>query len=461
MLAEYLTTGRARTKILVILFLLISWTASASEIRVGLARKEITPPLPFWLSGYTRATKSNEVVQPLWAKVAIFEESPWSRVVIVTTDVLGLSHEISEQVAARINKNYGIPRSQLLMNSSHTHSGPVIWPNLSNTFELSPDDLAEVSLYAQKLTDDIVELIGSALSNLAPAVITSGHGTASFAVNRRQPTDNGVIIGVNPSGPVDHDVPVIKVTSPDGTLKAVLFAYACHNTTSGTNLINGDYAGFAQAEMEKAFPGATAMFMIGCGADQNPNPRGTIEIAAQYGKQLAEAVQEVLKQPMKNVATPIRSYYTTVDLDFPPFNPEIYRKDILSKNRVVQVRANMMLEAYNKGWDVSHYSYPVQAVRFGNDFTILALGGEIVIDYAIRAKSEYPGENMFVAGYCNEVMCYIPSRRVLDEGGYEADRSMSGYGFPGPFANNIEEKIFGAIHLVMKATGAKEEMRPY
>jgi len=443
-----------RMKVLAGIFILLCINSYGADIKVGLARKEITPPLPFWLSGYTRDKKSTEVVQPLWAKAAVFEESPSSRIVIVTTDILGLSHEISEMVAMKINKKYGIPRSQLLMNSSHTHSGPVIWPNLALTFNLTMEDQRDVSLYGQKLTDDIVEIIGTALAGLAPMKVSNGHGKADFAVNRRQPTDKGIIIGVNPTGPVDHDVPVIKITTPEGELKGVIFGYTCHNTTSGTNLINGDYAGFAQEELEKNNPGVTAMFMIGCGADQNPSPRGTIEIARQYGKQLADAVQKVLKMKLDPVRSPFSTYYTTVDLDFPPLDPEIYQKEITSSNSAAQKRANLMLEAYNKGWDVSHYPFPVQVVRFNNDLTILALSGEIVVDYSLRAKAEYPKENMFVAGYCNEVMCYIPTRRVLDEGGYEADRSMIGYGFPGPFAGNVEEKVFSAIHLAMKATGA-------
>jgi hypothetical protein len=354
-----------------------------------------------------------------------------------------------------VKKKFGITRSQLLMNSSHTHSGPLIWPNLGLGYDLSPEEQKDVSQYGQKLSEDIVEMIGEAISKLAPVSVSTGHGSAGFAINRRKITRDGVVIGVNPDGPVDHDVPVIKIAAPDGTLKAVLFGYTCHNTTSGTNLINGDYAGFAQAELEKAYPGVTAMFLIGCGADQNPNPRGSIEIAGQYGKLLAGAVQEVLIGKLNPVRPPIRTDYTIAELDFPPFNPELYRKEIVSLNKDMQKRANLMLEAYNKGWDVSHYPYPVQAVRFNNDLTIVALSGEIVVDYSLRTKKEYPGENLFVAGYSNEVMCYIPSKRVLKEGGYEADRSMIYYGFPGPFADNVEEKIFDAIHKVMKQTGAR------
>lgn len=312
-----------------------------------------------------------------------------------------------------------------------------------------------VAQYSHKLTDDILNVIDMAMSDLEPVQISSGHGTADFAINRRQRTEKEVIIGVNPDGPVDHDVPVIKITTPDGSLKAILFSYACHNTTSSTYLINGDYAGFAQIELEKANPGVTAMFLAGCGADQNPNPRGTLEIAGQYGKSLAETVQKVLKGELKPVRPPIYTDYNVVNLDFLPFDPEIYQKELVNQDKYKQRRAMLMLEAYNKGWDVSHYPYPVQAIRFNNDLTILAMSGETVVDYPIRVKKEYAKENLFMAGYCNEVQCYIPSKRILEEGGYEAESSMIYYGYPGPFANTVEDKIFSAIHKVMNHTGAR------
>lgn len=113
-----------------------------------------------------------------------------------------------------------------------------------------------------------------------------------------------------------------------------------------------------------------------------------------------------------------------------------------------------MLEAYNKDWTPHHLSYPVQAVRFGAGLCILSLSDEVVVDYSLRAKREFAGENLFVSGYSSEVMCYIPSERVLKEGGYEGAESMIYYGFPGPFAAGVEERIFRAIRLVMKNVGA-------
>lgn len=446
-----------KKKYLIIVLLLFTFISWGSEFKAGVASKVITPQLPFWMTGFGSRTKpSTEVMHDVWAKALVFEENPGNRVVIVTTDLLGLSHEVSVAIAERVTKKYGIKRSQLLLNSSHTHSGPVVWPALSMIFDLNLEDQQSAARYTRKLTDDIVEVIDSAIIHLTPMQVWSGHGSVGFAMNRREPTPNGIINGKYPDGPVDHDVPILKIATPDGVLKAVLFGYACHNTTLNNYLYSGDYAGFAQIELQKAYPGAIALFFMGCGGDQNPQPRGTVELAMQHGKSLAMEVQKVLSGgDLHPVRPPIRAAFTTVDLDFCPFDLSLYQKDILSSDVYVQRRAKLMLEAYNKGWDVSSFHYPLQVIRFNNDLTILAMSGEVVVDYSLKMKKKYRNENLLVGGYCNEVMCYIPTLNVLKEGGYEADRSMIYYGLPGPFADNAEGKILTTIDRLMKNVGAK------
>jgi len=441
-----------------IFFIMVAcWCISIdAQMKVGVAKVNITPDTAIWMSGYASRDKPSEgVLQDIWAKALVIEENSKSMIIIVTADVIGLSHSISQEIIQRIISKYGIDRSQILINTSHSHSGPVIWPSLSAMYNLDHGQLKILIDYSKKLEDNIAEAVDRAMNDLEPGIISSGHGSAEFAINRRQTTDKGVIIGVNSGGPVDNDVPVVKFAAPDGRLKAVLFGYACHNTTLSDYLINGDYAGFAENDLEKANPGAVALFMIGCGSDQNPNPRRTVELAEQHGKALADAVQKVLSGDLKPVNPPIRTAYSTTWLEFPKFNPEKYRKELVEGDRFMQARAKLMLEAWDKNYDISKLLYPVQAVRFNKDFTILALSGEVVVDYSLTAKRMYPGENLFVAGYCTEVPCYIPSRRVLLEGGYEPETSMIYYGLPGPFADNVEEKVFDAVKLVMKKTGAK------
>ena len=289
-------------------FLVICFTLSA-EMKVGIGRKVITPQqYPIWMGGYASRDKpANSIFHDLWAKALVIEYSPQSRVIIVTMDLHKLSRQISEAVFKQINEKYGINRSQLLLNVSHTHSGPMVWPN-ADMLDFKLSDQQAVFLYSQELINDLVYVVDIAMNNLEPMLVSSGHGSTNFAINRRELTDKGIIIGVNPNGPVDHDVPVLKIETPDGTLRAVLFGYACHNTTLGGDYyqINGDYAGFAQIELEKAHPGITAMFFQGCGGDINPNPRGTLENAKQNGILLANAVEKVLASELHPVRPPIR-----------------------------------------------------------------------------------------------------------------------------------------------------------
>jgi hypothetical protein len=427
-----------------------------ADLRVGIGRADITPQGPIWLSGYAARNRPSEgVVHDLWAKALVIEDSGGGRVVLVTTDLVGLPHELSEEVAARLKTKYGLERSQIVINASHTHSGPVVWPNLSTMFFLSPKEKERVLQYAKRVADDIVRGVDMAMADRAPARVSIGHGTATFAVNRRAPAGSGVQIGVNRKGPVDHDVPVLKIAAPDGRLRAVLLAYACHNTTLGGDnyQICGDYAGFAAAELEKALPGATAMFAMLCGGDQNPDPRGTLELAQRHGKTLADEVRRVLGGEMRPVNGPIRTAREATALQFAPHERATFAKEATSTDKFKQTRARLMLAAYDAGRPMRSLPYPVQAVRFGDDLTLLALAGEVTVEYSLRLKREFPKENLFVMGYANEVRCYIPSLAVLKGGGYEPVTSMIYYGLPGPFAEEVEETIIAACRNVLMETG--------
>ena len=119
---------------------------------------------------------------------------------------------------------------------------------------------------------------------------------------------------------MDHTAPVLNIIGADGKLRAVLFGYACHNTTLTAEIyqLSGDYAGFAAAELERRHPGATALFLMLCGADQNPNPRGTVELARKYGDALAAEVDRVIAARMKPVAGPIRTAFRLTTLQLAP-----------------------------------------------------------------------------------------------------------------------------------------------
>ncbi len=441
-----------------LVFLFLSTTVWGASFKAGVARVKITPPTPFWLSGYAaRTNQAAEVLQDLWAKALALEDAQGQRAVVVTMDLIGLPHDFSETVAGLVEKRYHLARQQLLLNCSHTHSGPMIRNNLEVLFDLNAGDLQHLTQYRDRLQDQLTGLIGEALKDLSPADISRGVGKAGFAINRRQPNPGGVRIGQNPEGPMDHSVPVLKIASPGGALRAVLFGYACHNTTLGGNSyrICGDYAGFAQAELERLHPGAMAQFVILCAADQNPNPRGTVEHATQYGRELAQGVETALNGSLAPLEPRLRTSFGWAQLDFAAHDRARFEREAASDNKYLARRAKLMLQAYAAGHPPRQLAYPVQAIRLGGEFTLLALAGEVVVDYALRIKREYGQENLAVLGYSHEVMCYIPSQRVLREGGYEPVDSMIYYGQPGPFSEHVEDQVMEAVGQVLSQVGVR------
>ena len=435
------------------LILLGSAALFGKGYEAGVERIDITPAQPIWLSGYgSRTHLSTGVRTRLWAKALAIRDERRQGVIIITTDLIGLPRAITDVVSARLSRDYSVPRTGILFNSSHTHTGPMVRTSPNTVFELNAEDRETINAYSRELTDKLTQVAAASLAKLAPASLTYGSGEALFAVNRRQATEKGYIIAADPKGPVDRSVPVLRVASIEtGRTVALLAGYACHNTTLTGEFyeLSGDYAGFAQRDLEKANPGVTAMFLMLCGGDQNPQPRGTAALAEQHGHTLAETVSGIVKRPMQAVRGPIRTAFEQTRLNFAIHTREIFEQEMRSKNPAQVRRAQAMLNRYDEGDPVRETPYPVQAIAFGKSLTILALGGEVVIDYDLRAKKEYAGRNLIVAGYSNDVMCYIPSLRVLKQGGYEAIDSMIYYGQPGPFSEDVEDRIFDAIHRVM------------
>src|SRR5450755_459073 len=180
-----------------------------------------------YLSGYGNRTHASDgKITDLWAKAVAIEDRTGGRVVIVGTDLSGLTRAITDVVAVRVMKEYGLDRARLVFNSSHTHTAPIIRKNLIETFALDAEQRRRTEDYGRELTAKLVTVVGAALGDLQPANLSFGNGSAGFAMNRRLPTPKGYINSANPAGPTDHDVPVLKITTQDGKIRAILFGYA-------------------------------------------------------------------------------------------------------------------------------------------------------------------------------------------------------------------------------------------
>ena len=435
-----------------------------AEWKAGIASVVITPEQSMWMAGYAARTKPSEgKAHDLYAKALALQDAEGGRLVIVTVDLIGVNRQMRDWLEKEVSRLYRLDPARLLICASHTHSGPVLHKSsesiYGNSFYgLTPEQIQQCREYTENLQKKLASLIGEALDKPAPARLAYTHARAGFAMNRRSKRERGYNISPNPDGPVDHDVPVLRIDSPDGKLRAVVFGYACHNTTLSFYKFCGDYSGFAQEYLEQAHPGTTTFFIAGCGGDQNPYPRGTLTLAQQHGRALANAVEAALTIRTPAVRGPIRAAFDTVTLDFaePPGREQL-EQQAKSTNKYERRHAEVLLNELERNGKIrTTYPYPVHVVRFGDDLTLVALAGEVVVDYSLRLKAELSEHTLWVAAYSNDVFGYIPSLRVLKEGGYEAGGAMRYTELPGPFAPSVETRVIDKVHELVKKVGASK-----
>ena len=431
--------------------------ANSNGWRAGISRAIITPREPIWLAGYaSRTHPSDGILADLWVKVLALQDAKGKKAVLITSDLLGFPKKMSDHIRNKIAIRYGLTRSQIILSYSHTHSGPVLMDALFDIYPLDETQLKVIDEYSDSLEKKIVNLTGDAIRVMVPAQIYSKSGITRFQVNRRNNIEASLTSQSVLNGPNDYAVPVLKVTDEAGNLMAIAFGYACHSTVLDIYQISGDYPGFAQIELEKSHPGVTAMFFQGAGADQNPLPRRTIPLARQYGKELAASVERVLSEDMKKLDPVLSTAYSEVNLAFssPPSkdslikieNEQVGYQKSWASNQLRALRDNRSL--------ITSYPYPVQVWSLG-DQAIMALGGELVVEYSIMLKKLF-GPDIFVLGYVNDDMAYIPSETILKEGGYEGESSQMVYGMPAKWASGIEVMIIDEMKKLAVKAGVKQ-----
>ncbi|MBN8826651.1 MULTISPECIES: neutral/alkaline non-lysosomal ceramidase N-terminal domain-containing protein [unclassified Spirosoma] len=428
--------------------------ALAKGWKAGTAKGVITPREAIWQAGYASRTHAADgKLHDLWAKALALEDETGHRVVLVTTDILGFPKSMSDHIRERLNRQFGLTKAQIILSSSHTHSGPVVDKALQDIYPFEAREQGKIDRYSRWLEVQIITLVGQALQKLEPVELFAQNGVTRFQVNRRNNKEGALLEQTELKGPNDYAVPVIKIVDSNGKLKTIVFGYACHPTVLDVYQWSGDYAGFAQLELEKTYPGVTAMFFQGAAGDQNPLPRRTVPLARQYGQELAAAVDRVLDEPMRSLAAQARTAYSEIDLPLsaPPSEAELTKTIQENEGYLKRWATRMLAETKHGKPFLSHYTYPLQIWRLG-DQSILSFGGELVIQYAIDCKKRF-GQDIFVMGYANDVMGYIPSPTILQEGGYEGASSQMVYGLPATWAPEVPTLIYQEINRLADQIG--------
>jgi hypothetical protein len=444
-----------------VILLAARFTSPAAQnppLEAGVAVADITPKDPIWLAGYAARRKPSEKVDiPLTAQAFALRDSSSQRFVFVSLDNCEVSHDFMTPVLQQIGQKYALEQGRVMLVSSHTHSAPVLEHTLISMYSLSSTNLDRVQSYSAWLQSNLVAVVGAALADLKPAHLEYGTGRATFAMNRRVYREDRVDFGENPEGPVDWDVPVLRVSHTNGTVRAILFGYACHGTSIAGDdfyIVSGDYMAYARQHLEANYPGAAAIYLTGMGADANPSPRGRLLDAKRHGLQLAGAVVGVLNRPLRPVGGDLRFAYAEAELPLEgPPDPKQLLADSKSPDPYIVKRAQQYLALLDAGKSLPRaVKLPVAVLRIGQDLTFISMGGEVVVDYALRLKRLMAPARPWLIGYAYEVPCYIPSMRILKEGGYEAQSSLIYYGLYGPFKGRIEDILMKQVTDLITAT---------
>lgn len=412
--------------------------------KVGVATVDITPEKPIRLSGYgSRTAPSEGVEQKLFAKALCFQ----NKSILLTVDTIGVPAWVTKRVHDELSKSIGIKREDFVICSTHSHTAPTLHGTLPYMFPsgLSDEEKAVIKDYTDDLIEKLIAVSEEAYESPQAARVSWGKGKLTFAANRRV-IEDGIWkgFGVQKDGPVDHSFPMMKIEDADKKLIAIFANYACHCTTLGGNFnrVHGDWAGVAQEEIEKRHPGATALIAIGCGADQNPEPRGELDMAVAHGKAVADEVDRLLGTELQHLPKYPTVIYNEIrlPLETPP-DRSVWEEQVEKKLRGHHF-AKGMLEKLDRGEPLdTDVPCPIQSWSFGEDLAMVFLAGEVVVDYAHRLYREFDADRLWINAYSNDVPCYIPSRRIHAERGYEVDYSMVYYGKPARLTAGVEDQI--------------------
>ena len=416
--------------------------ADDRDYSVGVARIDITPEYPVRLNGFgSRRDEADGISQRLWAKaLAISSSETEPPLVLIAIDNLGIPKSMTDAIAESLSKKHKLPRANIALTFTHTHCGPKVNGASDTIFSspIPPDHQEHIDQYSRELPEMLIKVASEAIENRQPSTLEWNVGKVEFAQNRR-----------TPGGPVDHDLPMLVVRGTDGQPRAIYVSYACHCVTLSFNQYSGDWAGYAQDLIEREFSGAAALVSIGCGSDSNPSSGVTgdrVLAAADQGQQIATEVIRLIKLRSRPIRGKPLARLDHIDL---PLN------ELPTKEQLEATVAQGGAAGYNAGWQLARLDrgesliaaldYPIQSFTFGDNLHVVFLAGEVCADYSLRLKRELNRDRVWINGYSNDFCAYIPSERLLKEGGYGGGGEIPYFALPTTLQSGLEEKIIDAV----------------
>jgi hypothetical protein len=419
---------------------------------LGTAKADITPPDAVPLAGFSsRIDVFEEIARPLCMRVWLFKQEPNDSgerrlALLIQADLIWWGTDHVQALKHRIRDRWGIGPEFVFFHASHTHGGP------QTTDEFSPLLGITSPAYLVFLEQTLDRAIAEAFGNVETIVMEKGTGRcAEISINRRNIVNGKAVGGPNIDGPNDSEVTVIRFITEAGRTKGLLFHFTCHPTTSSANRLDSDYCGAAMELIDRVYGDGVSCFLQGCCGDIRPNLHrdghfyyGTSNDSGRSGAVLAEAVELVLRNPMTRlVPNRVEGWLSQIDLPLQSIPLNEFTSDIPNDHEIVQIWHSMMnnrMKSSSQGAVILH----AQLLKLADGFALLGLNGEVVIEYGLWIKSRSSGQ-LLPLGYSNGMAGYIPTAAQIGEGGYESVTSGYLFGFPAPFAENVEIRLKESI----------------
>ena len=435
------------------------WTNRADEVLperaplwAGAAKTQITPEIGGLLQSGMTIT-STGVLDDLYSTAVVLDDGA-TKVALVGNDLIYMEAPLAAEIRARIAARTGIPGDHVLLNASHTHSGP-------NICVISP--YAIDMEYREWLIQRIADTVARAAAALEPASLAIGEAEGLFAVNRRKVVDGTSSMLPNYAATVDNRARVLRLDRPDGSAIAIVFSTACHGTgfdyRGHDPLIGGDYISPAKDEIERSFAreGAPiAVFLAGCGGNIRPrvltpdgerfHPCTAAEIQA-LGRGAGAVAVRAARESQMAVGYPIAVAREQLPLSFqdPPTLEELraYRAD--PRRKRYHPWAERLIAQLEDGRDLARtVDMEVQVLRLGS-VCIVAMGGEVFVEIGLaieRALQEsHEAQMALTLGYSNSEVGYVCTASAYPEGGSEPADFYRWFWYPAPFKPETEEYV--------------------
>jgi hypothetical protein len=426
--------------------------AVGQTVPVGVAKVDITPETPVRMYGYAaRKAESVGVAGRLKAAaLAIGGDEGDGPAVLLSVDCGAVPAKIREDVLLRLQAKTALKPERFMLCNTHNHSGP----DLKGMESIAGQEHEHLARYAAELADRCERVVLKALAGRVPGRLAWTRGSVAFAANRRVLKDGRWTgFGAVPGAPTDHGLPLLHVADAAGKTLALVVNYACHNTTLRGDFqqIHGDWAGCARESIEADHPGAVALMTIGCGADADPCPHGTVELCRRHGRALAGEVRRLLARPLVPIAGRLTARLVSLEI---PYDRPPPREELRETARH-SYSAQRLLKLLDRGEKPPlRRTYQIGAWVFGDDLAMVFLSDEVVVDYAFRLRREFDGSRLWINAYSNDVSNYIVSKRLLREGGYEVNNSLSAlvtYGRPERLQPPMEDRIVEQVRSMLPA----------